>query len=135
MKRSFVISGLRALPLLALGAFSGAALADQDVQSSDGHWKVHAKISDSLAVKSTAEATIDVAPAAGGKGCPTVGGVLFEMPSHGHGGDKDPAVMSSGACQWHVTNLVPSMGGAWRLRLVLKDGDKSSNADFPVSAK
>jgi hypothetical protein len=38
-------------------------------------------------------------------------------------------------CRFHVTKLTPSMGGEWRLRLVLKDGDKSSTADFTIPAK
>lgn len=119
----------------ALAALCAAAHADQDVKSSDGRWKLHAKLNDSLAVGSSAEAIIDVAPAAGGKGCPSVGQVLFEMPAHGHGGDKTPEVMEMGDCEFHVTNLSPSMDGAWRLRLVIKDGGKSSTADFNVSAK
>jgi hypothetical protein len=125
----------RALPLLALGAIATAAHADQDVLSSDGQWKLHAKIVDSLGVKKAAEAVIDITPAAGGKGCPTVSSVVFEMPSHGHGGDKDPTSMAMGSCSVHVSDLVPSMGGAWRLRLVLKSGDKTSNADFAIPAK
>jgi len=64
-----------------------------------------------------------------------VSSVVFEMPSHGHGGDKTPEVMTMGPCQFHVSNLSASMGGDWRLRLVLKSGDKTSNADFAISAK
>jgi hypothetical protein len=123
------------LPALAVAAFSGAAFADQDVQSSDGQWKLHAKMPASLAVKKTEEAIIDVTAAAGGKSCPTVSSVVFEMPAHGHGGDKTPEVMAMSNCQFHVSNLSASMGGEWRLRLVLKNGDKSSNADITVPAK
>jgi hypothetical protein len=121
--------------MIALAAIAAPALADQDVQSSDGQWKLHAKVMDSFAVKKGEEAIIDVMPAAGGKGCPTVSSVVFEMPAHGHGGDKTPEVMSMGSCQFHVSNLSASMGGAWRLRLVLKNGDKTSNADFAITAK
>jgi hypothetical protein len=116
-------------------AFCGAARADQDVTSSDGQWKLHAKVPSSFSVKGSGEAIIDVKPAAGGKGCPTVSSVVFEMPAHGHGGGKTPEVMTMDACQFHVSNLAPTMGGAWRLRLVLKDGAKTSNADFDIGAK
>ena len=125
----------RMVPLVAFFAFAGVAWADQDVQSSDGQWKVHAKISDSLPVKKSSEAMVDVSAAGMAKGCPKVASVAFEMPAHGHGGDVDPKVMSAGPCSWHVMDLEPSMAGAWRLRLVLKDGDKSSNADIAVTAK
>jgi hypothetical protein len=57
------------------------------------------------------------------------------MPSHGHGGKVDPKVMSMDGCKFHVTDLSPSMGGAWRLRLVLKSEGATSNADFAISAK
>jgi hypothetical protein len=130
-----VSAGLRALPALALLALAGSAHADQDVQSSDGMWKLHAKVVDSLAVKSTGEAVIDITPAAGGKGCPTVSSVVFEMPAHGHGGDKDPQSMKMGTCTVHISDLAPSMSGAWRLRLVLKSGDKTSTADIAIAAK
>ena len=123
------------VPFLVLTALAGVAQADQDVQSSDGQWKVHAKVADPLAVKKSSEAMIDIASAGMAKGCPKVSSVAFEMPAHGHGGDVDPKVMSTGACSWHVTDLNPSMSGAWRLRLVLKEGDKTSNADIPISAK
>ncbi|HXY05160.1 MAG TPA: hypothetical protein VEI05_01320 [Burkholderiaceae bacterium] len=123
------------VPFLVLTAFAGVSQADQDVQSSDGQWKVHAKVADPLAVKKSSEAMIDITSAGMAKGCPTVSSVAFEMPAHGHGGDVDPKVMSTGACSWHVTDLNPSMSGAWRLRLVLKEGDKTSNADIPISAK
>jgi hypothetical protein len=129
---------LRVLPLLAVGGFlgfAGAVHADQDVKSSDGMWTLHAKMADSFAVKKSSEALIDVAPVGMAKGCPAVSSVVFEMPAHGHGGSVDPMSMSSGTCQWHVTDLNPSMGGEWRLRLVLKAGDKTSNADFTVNAK
>ena len=125
----------RLVPLLILGAFAGTVQADQDVQSSDGQWKVHAKIADTLAVKKSSEAMIDISAAGMAKGCPKVASVAFEMPAHGHGGDVDPKVMSAGMCSWHVTDLVPSMSGAWRVRLVLKDGEKTSNADLAVTAK
>lgn len=123
------------VPMVAIFAFAGLAYADQDVQSSDGQWKVHAKISDSLAVKKSSEAMVDISAAGMAKGCPKVASVAFEMPAHGHGGDVDPKVMSAGSCSWHVMDLEPSMAGAWRLRLVLKDGDKTSNADIAVTAK
>ncbi len=126
---------VRALPLLALGAFAGSALADQDVTSSDGQWKLHARMADAVAVRKSAEAIIDVTPAAGAKGCPSVSSVVFEMPAHGHGGDLSPQMMEMGKCQFHVSDLSASMGGAWRLRLVLKSGDRTSTADFNVSAK
>jgi len=125
----------RALPVIAIAAISTSAHADQDVTSSDGAWKLHAKVVDSMGVKAAGEATIDITPAAGGKGCPTVSSVVFEMPAHGHGGGKDPQSMAMGTCSVHVTDLVPSMGGAWRLRLVLKSGDKTSTADFAIPAK
>jgi len=125
----------RVVPFLVLAAVAAAAHADQEVQSSDGQWKVHAKVADSLAVKKSSEAMINISPAGMAKGCPKVDSVAFEMPAHGHGGDVDPKVMSTGACSWHVMDLEPSMSGAWRLRLVLKDGDKTSNADFPITAK
>jgi len=125
----------RTLSLIALATLTTAAHADQDVQSSDGAWKLHAKIVDSLGVKKSGEAVIDITPAAGGKGCPTVSSVVFEMPAHGHGGDKNPQSMPMGNCSVHVSDLEPSMGGAWRLRLVLKSGDKSSTADIAISAK
>jgi hypothetical protein len=121
--------------VVALGALATTAHADQDVKSSDGQWKLHAKVVDSLGVKKAGEAVIDITPAAGGKGCPTVSSVVFEMPAHGHGGDKDPQMMTMGTCSVHVSDLVPSMGGAWRLRLVLKSGDKTSTADFAIPAK
>ncbi|HYA65328.1 MAG TPA: hypothetical protein VEE84_01475 [Burkholderiaceae bacterium] len=126
---------LRLVPLVAMAAFAGGVSADQEVQSSDGQWKVHAKVADSLAVKKSGEAMIDITAAGMAKGCPKVTSVAFEMPAHGHGGDVDPKVMSMGACSWHVTDLEPSMSGAWRLRLVLKDGDKTSNADIAITAK
>jgi len=135
MRLDCVKLGLRLLPLLALGALSSAVQADQDVQSSDGQWKLHAKVPDTLAVKKSAEATIDVTPAGMTKGCPTVSSVVFEMPAHGHGGTVDPKAMSAGGCSWHITDLNPSMSGAWRLRLVLKSGDKTSDADFAISAQ
>jgi hypothetical protein len=125
----------RAALVAALGAVAGTAWADQDVMSSDGQWKLHAKMPDALTVKKSAEALIDVTPAAGGKGCPALGSVVFEMPAHGHGGDMAPQSMTMDGCKFHVTDLSASMGGSWRLRLVLKNGDKSSNADFTVPAK
>ncbi len=125
----------RVIPALALAAIATTAFADQDVTSSDGAWKLHAKVVDSIAVKKSGEAVIDITPAAGGKGCPTVSSVVFEMPAHGHGGDKTPEMMTMGTCTVHVSSLVPSMGGDWRLRLVLKSGDKSSTADFALGAK
>ena len=125
---------LRALAW-ALAALAAPAFADQDVTSSDGQWKLHAKLADSVAVGKSSEAMINVTAAAGAKGCPTVSSVVFEMPSHGHGGNVDAMVMSMSGCQFHVTDLNPSMGGAWRLRLVLKADGKTSNADFPVTAK
>jgi len=127
--------GLRWAPVLALAVFAGAAQADQDVKSSDGMWSVHAKVPSSLAVKKSAEATIEVSPVGMAKGCPTVSSVAFEMPAHGHGGDVDPKVMSAGTCTWHVSDLSPSMAGDWRLRVVLKSGDKTTNADIAVPAK
>jgi hypothetical protein len=126
------------LPLLLLAGLAGPVLADQDVMSSDGQWKLHARIADSLAVGGAAQAIVDVSPAAGGKNCPTVSSVVFEMPAHGHGGKIDPKVTGANgtsACQFHVTDLSPSMDGMWRLRLVLKDGGKTSNADFSIPAK
>jgi len=125
----------RAIPMIAMTTLATAAHADQDVQSSDGAWKLHAKVLDTLGVKKAGEAVIDITPAAGGKGCPTVSSVVFEMPAHGHGGDKDPKSMAMGSCTVHVSDLEPSMGGAWRLRLVLKSGDKTSTADFAIAAK
>lgn len=125
----------RMVPVVTFFVFAGVAWADQDVQSSDGQWKVHAKISDSLPVKKTSEAMVDISAAGMAKGCPKVASVAFEMPAHGHGGDIDPKVMAAGSCSWHVMDLEPSMAGAWRLRLVLKDGDKTSNADIAVTAK
>jgi hypothetical protein len=125
----------RVAAAIALAAMALPALADQDVQSSDGQWKLHAKVADSLAVGASSEAMVDVSPAGASKGCPAVGSVVFEMPAHGHGGKVDPKVMSMDGCHFHVTDLNPSMGGAWRLRLVLKSDGKTSNADFPVSAK
>jgi len=125
----------RAVPVVASLAFAGFAWADQDVQSSDGQWKVHAKISDTLTVKKSGEAMVDIAATGMAKGCPKVSSVAFEMPAHGHGGDVDPKVMSTGTCSRHVMDLEPSMAGAWRLRLVLKDGEKTSNADIAVTAK
>jgi hypothetical protein len=126
---------LRAIPALALAALATTAHADQDVTSSDGAWKLHAKVVDSIGVKKTGEAVIDITPAAGAKGCPTVSSVVFEMPAHGHGGDKDPQSMKMGTCSVHVSDLVPSMSGDWRLRLVLKSGEKTSTADFAIAAK
>jgi hypothetical protein len=124
------------LAALALSAaLAGPVLADQDVKSSDGQWKAHAKIDGALAVGKSAEAVVDISAAAGGKSCPAVSSVVFEMPSHGHGGKVDPQVMDMGNCQFHVSSLNPSMGGDWRLRLVLKADGKTSNADFAVSAK
>jgi len=125
----------RLVPAIALATLVTAAHADQDVTSSDGAWKLHAKVVDSIGVKKSGEAIIDITPAAGGKACPTVSSVVFEMPAHGHGGDKDPQSMTMGTCTVHVSDLVPSMGGAWRLRLVLKSGDKTSTADFAIAAK
>ena len=122
------------VPLLLLSVF-GVAHADQDVQSSDGQWKLHAKLVDSLLVKKSAEALINITSAAGGKGCPTLQSVAFEMPAHGHGGELEPKFMSIGNCEFHITNLSPSMGGTWRLRLVLQSADKASNADFTIPAK
>jgi hypothetical protein len=120
----------------ALSATALPALADQDVQSSDGKWKLHAKVDASLAVGSSAQAIVDITPAAAGtKGCPEVSSVAFEMPSHGHGGKVSPEVMAMSGCQFHVTDLSPSMGGAWRLRLVLKSEGKSSTADIDIAAK
>jgi hypothetical protein len=135
MRRKALKTVMLVLPAMALAMIGLPALADQDVQSSDGQWKAHAKIADSLDVGKSQEATVTISPAAGGSACPTVSSVLFEMPAHGHGGKKSPSVMSSGACAFHVTDLEPSMGGAWRVRLVLKSGDKTSNADIAVSAK
>lgn len=135
--RTIGCPGMRAriLPMLLAAALAGPALADQDVKSADGMWKLHAKVADSLTVGGMAQAVVDVTPAAGGKACPTVGSVVFEMPAHGHGGKVDPKVMSMDGCQFHVTDLSPSMAGDWRLRLVLKNDGKTTNADFPVSAK
>ena len=126
---------VRSVSALALATIATAAFADQDVTSSDGAWKLHAKVVDSMGVKKSGEAIIDITPASGAKGCPTVSSVVFEMPAHGHGGDKTPESMTMGTCTVHVSNLVPSMGGDWRLRLVLKNGDKSSTADFAIAAK
>jgi hypothetical protein len=125
----------RVVPAVAVAAFATMAHADQDVTSSDGSWKLHAKVVDSIGVKKSGEAVIDITPAAGAKGCPTVSSVVFEMPAHGHGGDKDPQSMKMGTCSVHVSDLVPSMGGDWRLRLVLKSGEKTITADFAIAAK
>jgi hypothetical protein len=92
-------------------------------------------VPDSLAVKKSAEATIEISPVGMAKGCPTVSSVAFEMPAHGHGGDVDPKVMSAGTCTWHVSDLSPSMSGDWRLRVVLKSGEKTTNADIALPAK
>jgi hypothetical protein len=118
---------------LALGA--GPALADQTVKSSDGAWKVTGDVPATIAVKKKTEVIVDIAPVAGGSQCPKLASVAFEMPSHGHGGDVDPKAMSMGACSYHISDLVPSMDGQWRLRLVLKEGEKTSTADFAVQAK
>jgi len=126
---------LPSLGFLALGICASAARADQDVQSSDGQWKVHAKVADALAVQKSSEAAIDIAPVGANKTCPSVSSVVFEMPAHGHGGSVDPKSKSTGPCQWQVTDLNPSMAGAWRLRLVLKSGDKTSNADIALPAR
>jgi len=127
--------GHAALATALLLALCAGARADQSVTSSDGQWKLHAKLAGSFAVQGTGQAIIDITPAAGGKGCPTVSSVVFEMPAHGHGGGKTPEIMTMGTCEFHVTDLAPTMGGAWRLRLVLKDAGKTSNADFDISAK
>ena len=92
----------RMVPVAALFALAGVAYADQDVQSSDGQWKVHAKISDSLGVKKSSEAMVDISAAGMAKGCPKVASVAFEMPSHGHGGDVLTAV--------HGGNYIPGRG-------------------------
>ena len=126
---------VRALPVLALGAFAGAVHADQEVKSSDGMWMLHAKVADVLAVKKSSDATIKAMPEGMAKGCPTVSSVAFEMPSHGHGGSVEPKAAPAGECTWKITDLNPSMAGDWRLRVVLKNGDKTSNADFSVMAK
>jgi len=128
-------TGFRVVAALALLSLAATVQADQDVQSSDGAWKLHAKVVDAFEVSSAAEAVIDITPAAGGKGCPTVSSIVFEMPAHGHGGGKDPESMAMGTCTVHVSELVPTMGGTWRLRLVLKSGDKTSTADFSIPAK
>ena len=131
MSSQFVVSGLlrararvlrglarSVLPVLALGTFSTMASADQDVTSSDGAWKLHVKVEDSFKVKSSGQAIVDITPAAGGKGCPSVSSVVFEMPAHGHGGGKEPESMTMGSCTVHVSGLMPTMDGSWRLRLV-----------------
>jgi len=123
------------LPLLVLGTMAGRAQADQDVLSSDGQWKLHAKLADAFGVKKATEAVVDITEAKGGKACPEVSSVVFEMPAHGHGGDLAPQSMAMGKCQFHISDLSASMGGAWRLRLVLKSDGKTSTADFPISAK
>ncbi len=135
MRRKALKAVMQVLPAMALAMIGLPALADQEVKSSDGQWKAHAKIADSLEVGKSHDATVTISPAAGGNGCPTVSNVLFEMPSHGHGGKINPSVMAAGGCTFHVMDLEPSMGGAWRVRLVLKSGDKTSDADFAVSAK
>jgi len=138
---------LAALPALAMGMITGVAYGDQDIQSSDGNWKLHATVADTLDIKKLGEAIVEITPAAGGNDCPKVSSVVFEMPAHGHGGDVDPKVHyvqnapllvargRASRCQWRITDLSPSMAGAWRLRLVLKNGDKSSDADFDINAK
>jgi len=126
---------LPVLGALSLVFVAGAVRADQDVQSSDGQWKVHAKVASSLPVKKSSEAIINISPAGSAKGCPTVSGVVFEMPSHGHGGSVEPQSMAMGTCEWHVTDVNPSMAGDWRLRLVLKSGATTSNADISLPAK
>jgi hypothetical protein len=130
-----VLQSLALTSTVGLSLLCVSAWADQDVQSSDGQWKLHAKVADTVAVGGMSQAVVDVKPAAGGKGCPTVGSVVFEMPSHGHGGKVDPKVMSKEGCQFQVSDLSPSMDGAWRLRLVLKSDGKTSNADFAITAK
>jgi len=126
---------LRFFPILLSIFLTTAAYADQDVKSNDRMWNAHAKMSNTLGIKQVTDATIDVTPVGSAKGCPSLDTVVFEMPAHGHGGDAIPAVMNMGACKFHVTNLSASMGGDWRLRLVLKSGDKSSYADFTIPAK
>ena len=130
-----VLQSLALTSTVGLSLLCVSAWADQDVQSSDGQWKLHAKVANTVAVGGMSQAVVDVKPAAGGKGCPTVGSVVFEMPSHGHGGKVDPKVMSKEGCQFQVSDLSPSMDGAWRLRLVLKSDGKTSNADFAITAK
>jgi hypothetical protein len=130
VQKTLALAGTIGLILTA-----GSVRADQDVQSSDGQWKLHAKLADSLTVGSMSQALVEVSPAAGGKLCPSVGSVVFEMPAHGHGGKVDPKVTSKDGCQFQVSDLSPSMGGAWRLRLVLKSEGKTSNADFAITAK
>ena len=133
MKTHQSIAILAAASALVLAAT--AAQADQSATSSDGAWKADSTLASSLAVKTHAQATVKIAPAAGGATCPQVASVLFEMPSHGHGGDVDPKAAAAGTCAWNITDLAPSMGGEWRLRLVVKDGAKTSNIDFMVQAK
>jgi len=133
MKTQQAIAISAAVAAFALAATS--AQADQSATSSDGAWKASSSLAGSLAVKSHAQATVKITPAAGGAACPQVANVLFEMPSHGHGGDVDPKSAAAGTCEWKITDLAPSMGGEWRLRLVVKDGGKSSNIDFMVQAK
>lgn len=119
----------------SLAFAAGTALAGESVKSSDGAWKATADMPATLAVKKKAEAMVDIASATDGSKCPKLVSVAFEMPSHGHGGDVEPKAMAMSGCSFHVSDLVPSMDGQWRLRLVLKDGDKSSTVDFPVQAK
>jgi hypothetical protein len=126
---------LAAVAALVLGALAPLAWADQDVTSADGAWKAHAKGENTVAVGKSQELLVTVKASDGGTTCPTVASVVFEMPAHGHGGNKDPQMMAMANCQVHITDLAPSMGGDWRLRLVLKAGGKTSQIDLPLAAK
>lgn len=124
------------LPLLMVAAaFAVGAQAGQSVKSADGMWTLTAD-TDALTVKKESEVMINASGAGAAKAsCPDVEGVAFTMPAHGHGGSTTPEVMKMGACSYHVSGLTPTMDGNWLLHLGLKEGSKTTTAEFNFKAQ
>jgi hypothetical protein len=129
MTRTHPTATLAALSLATIFAAT-AALAETTASSTAGGWKAQSTLGATVTVKQNSQATVKIT----GTSCPKLDAVLFEMPSHGHGGDIAPKATAGADCSWKVSDLVPSMAGDWRLRLVVKDGATSGFIDFPIQA-
>lgn len=129
-------SSLSLLLSLVASAIAAGAQAGEGVKSADGMWTFTTD-TDTLAVNKESELTINASHAGSTMAkCPDVDGVSFTMPTHGHGGSTTPAAMKMGICKYHVSGLIPTMGGDWVLHLGLKEGSKATTAvEFNLKAQ
>lgn len=105
----------------------------ESVRSSDGRWIVNLE-TPTMHLGEHSQLSVKLA-ASEGSSCPKLVGVIFDMPQHGHGTNYKPRVENIDTCDWRVRNLVPTMRGVWRLRLVLEDGAKTTVADQNIDAQ